>query len=156
MLGFLPGLLSVAGALVGGIGKRKQQKAQQKKEQEDARLKFEAGKKAFHNQERRRINSAQMLTNAAGSRGIKGFENLPPELMEEQEFSGQVPGKETGTSGMGDFLEGVGNAAMGVGDFMGQQAQQKQRQQQSQDFLCRLYPEMCEQAGPPSDMIERG
>jgi hypothetical protein len=130
-------------ALLGAFGKNKSKKAAQKKEQDEARLKFESQKKAHGQSEKRRIAGTRQLASAAGSRGIKGFENLPPEFLEEQEFTGAPPSKESGRSGFGEFLEGVGGIGTAAGDFINQSEQEKKQKAELDEIMCTINPSQC-------------
>jgi hypothetical protein len=141
---FLPAIIAGASALLGGIGKKKQQKAAEKKEKESERLAFESAKKTHGVNEKSRIAALKQIASAAGSRGINMGE-IPAEAFMEREFTGAAPGKESGRSGFGDFLSGVGNIGMGAADFMGQREASKSRDAQLRELRCQINPMECDE-----------
>jgi hypothetical protein len=144
-----------ASALLGALGGKKKGDAKAKQEQEAAKLKFESDKKRHGQSEKARVAGTKQLASAAGARGINLGE-LPPEFFEEREFAGAPPGKETGRSGFGEFLSGVGGVGTAAADFMMQKEKEDERKNELDELMCAINPAMCEQAGPFSDEIVGG
>lgn len=147
--------IGLGSALLGAFGKKKSQKAAEKAQQAErdaafrqAQLDREARGKKHTASEQNRIATLRSLMAIAGNRGIKGLDmaSLDPKLFEERPFTEAevvAPPRETGRSGLGEFLQGAGNVGTAVGDFMSQRDAQKKRQAETDKLMCVLNPQMC-------------
>lgn len=139
------GLISGAGALVKGVGGMLSGKAKRKREEERARLAYEAATKTWDQRDATRIALLKSLQNQGGARGPKVqalLQGLDPSMFESRPYTGQEIGQESGSSTLGGILGAVGGAAQAYGDYKTQAAGAASREAEQTKFLCAAYPNL--------------